>query len=368
MTIAKVIVSMAFVIASAPLMAYEAKIRYAKGFEVRYEGEIRVVKVFNLRDPHEASHSYVLVPKNLTDLPVRPEGQIIRTPVDRAGSMSTTHLSHFLELGLRRRLKAFANLAHILSADLKELVHGGLIEEMGSNINEMVETAMRTKIEMIFGFGPGNPISRFEGLVDAGIPVVLNREYMEAHPLAYAEWIKFTALFFHQESLAERIFNTLEKRYLDLSRRASECTFKPQVLMNALYQGTWYLPGGKTYWANLIKDANANYILKNNQSMEGGIPHTFEEVHKLAGNALYWINADGFTCAELAHKDPRYERFGAFHKKNIFNRNKKASLGLEDDYYENGLSHPDVLLKDLISIFHPEIISREDLVWFRKAP
>ena len=356
-----------FIIFSSILVS-EVELRYAKGFQVRHEGKIKIVTVSNLRDTHEEPHSYILIPKDLVDLPVRPEGQIIRTPIDRAASMSTTHLSHFVELGLRRRLKAFSNLAHILSPDLKKLVSNGLIQELGTHINEMTETAMNARIEMLFSFGPGNPLSRFDGLIAAGIPVVLNREYMEEHPLGYAEWIKFTALFFHQETLAERIFSTMEKRYLNLSNQAFGCKFSPPVLMNALYNGIWYLPGGKTYWANLVKDANARYILQNNKSREGGIPHTFEEVHKLGGSALYWINAEGFTCAELAQKDPRYKRFGAFHRKNVYNRNRKVSLGQEDDYYENGLSHPDILLRDLISIFHPEIISQEKLVWFRKAP
>jgi len=343
------------------------ELRYAKGFQVRQAGKIKIITIGNLRDPHEPPHSYVLIPDTMQEPPILPVGQIIRTPIKRAGSLSTTHLSHFVELGIRRRLKGFFNLSHILSPALQELTQAGLIKELGSNLEQMREVAMKEGIEIIFGFGPGDPQFRYEELNHAGIPVVFNREYMEPHPLGYAEWIKFTALFFHQEALAERIFSTMEKRYLALKKEASNCTFKPFVLMNSLYQGTWYLPGGNTYWANLIKDASGRYILRNNSSNDGGIPYTFEEVYKLGSNAHYWINADGFSCSELKDKDPRYARFGAFQKKNIFNRNKKESQGLPDDYYENGLSHPDILLRDLIAIFHPEFKNRDQLVWFRKA-
>ncbi|MBT3786160.1 hypothetical protein HOF92_14395 [bacterium] len=342
-------------------------LRYAKGFQVSYSGDIKIVTVGNLRDPSEKPHSYILVPKDSGPLPPLPSGQVVRTPIRRAGSLSTTHLSHFVDLGLRRRLKAFSKLEYIQSPQLREMVEMGNIVATGFGMDEIREVGMKNELELILGFGPGEPETRFRSLVLSGIPVALNREYMDPHPLGYAEWIKFTALFFHQEALAERVFSTMEKKYLGWVKEAKNCTLHPKVLLNALHSGTWYLPGGNTYWPNLIKDAGGTYVLQKNNSTQGSLPYTFDEVYALGSDARFWLNSEGFSCSELAQKDKRYARFNSFKNKNVFNRNKKQSQGLPDDYYENGLSHPDVLLKDLVAIFHPEIRNREKLIWYRKV-
>ena len=46
---------------------------------------------------------------------------------------------------------------------------------------------------------------------------------------------------------------------------------------------------GKSYVAELLKDAGANYLWKENENT-GSVPLTFEQVYSVAKDADFWIN------------------------------------------------------------------------------
>ncbi|BAL99694.1 MAG: hypothetical protein KatS3mg049_2263 [Caldilinea sp.] len=50
----------------------------------------------------------------------------------------------------------------------------------------------------------------------------------------------------------------------------------------------------------------------------------------------------------------------------MYNNNARLNEYGGNDYWEGGLANPDVVLADLIKIFHPELLPDHELVYYRK--
>jgi len=50
----------------------------------------------------------------------------------------------------------------------------------------------------------------------------------------------------------------------------------------------------------------------------------------------------------------------------VYNNNLRMSRGGGNDFWESGTVHPELILHDLISIFHPEIANDSLLVYYQK--
>jgi len=68
------------------------------------------------------------------------------------------------------------------------------------------------------------------------------------------------------------------------------------------------------------------------------------------------------TLAELISTDSRFATFLQVQKKAIFNNNLQVSTGGGNDYWERGVVRPDLILADLVKIFHPECNKSEGLI------
>ncbi|ASC69534.1 hypothetical protein XM38_004610 [Halomicronema hongdechloris C2206] len=102
-------------------------------------------------------------------------------------------------------------------------------------------------------------------------------EYLEPSPLGQAEWLKFTALFFNQEAQAEAEFAAIATEYEALTRLTASIQARPTVLTGFSYDGTWYVPGGQSYVAQLLEDAGADYLWAEVEQT-GSVPLDFEAV------------------------------------------------------------------------------------------
>ena len=50
----------------------------------------------------------------------------------------------------------------------------------------------------------------------------------------------------------------------------------------------------------------------------------------------------------------------------VFNITKRLNSSGGNDYWEGGVMRPDMLLKDLVKIFHPNLLPTEKLNWYEK--
>jgi len=85
------------------------------------------------------------------------------------------------------------------------------------------------------------------------------------------------------------------------------------------------------------------------------VPIEYEEMYAAAAKADYWriLNSypGEFSYEALKASEPRNELFRAFREKHVIYCNMKQT-----PYYEETPVHPDVVLEDLVAIFHPDLV------------
>ena len=126
------------------------------------------------------------------------------------------------------------------------------------------------------------------------------------------------------------------------------------------------MPGGRSYLAKLLEDAGGDYLWKNSDSYES-MPISIENVIEKAINADIWINPDAATnLNDITSIDKRLNNIKAFKEKKVFNNNKRYIKSGGNDYWESGVVNPNLVLKDLISIIHPELLNENSYFYYRK--
>jgi iron complex transport system substrate-binding protein len=219
---------------------------------------------------------------------------------------------------------------------------------------------------MVMGYAMNSDYGQFKKIEDLNVPVVLNAEYLEEHPLGRAEWIKFMALFFNKESEADSIFKIIEKDYLDTKSLAENVSYKPTVLSGIVYGDAWFLPGGNNYAAKLLNDAGTQYLWSTTQS-NGFLELSIESVYETAHNADLWIGVGSFeTLSEIEQADYRYARFKPFREKQVYTSNRRRGAKGGSEFLELGYLRPDIILKDLVKIAHPELMKEHQLYFHKK--
>ena len=338
---------------------------YAEGFEVRYVSGGCLV---DIRDPQkekgqgETYHFALVSDKATFDFEALPDRYItLNTPVKRIICMTSLQLSNFLRLGAADRIVGITSTRHLFDKGINERIAQGLISKIGIEGNFDSEVIINKNPDLILI----SPFKRggYETLKDVGIPLMPHLGYKEKTPLAQAEWIKFIGLLTGEEKKANSIFDSISREYESLKRLTAGCSDRPVVLSGELHGGNWYAVGGQNFLAQLFRDAGADYFLKDDPNT-GGITLDFETVYSRAESADYWriLNSypGTFSYDALESQDPRYADFKAFRERGIIYCNLK-----ETGYYESAPSHPELLLKDFIKVFHPELLPHHTSVYYK---
>ncbi len=347
----------------------QAVVEYASGFQVEYFNHYKVVTVSEPWLGAEQDFSYVLVQCGTPAPETVENAVVIEVPIQSIAVMSTTYLSHLVQLGLVESLVALDETDFAYAPEVREAIDAGQVVEIGSGPTLNVELALDLEPDLTMTYGIGSPeYDVHPTLTDAGLDVVLNGDYMETDPLGRAEWIKFTSLFFNREAEANALFSEVATAYHDLSELAVTVEDRPLVLNNAPYAGTWYLSGGESFAVQLISDAGGEYILSDNTST-GSVALSFEEVVDIASEADIWINPSfWYTLSDGLAEDERYIDFAAFENGQLYNNNLRVNEFFGNDYDESGVTRPDLVLADLIAIFHPDLLPNHEFVYYRQLP
>lgn len=342
-------------------------VNYATGFTVEYQKNYKLITVKNPWRDAKASFQYVLVQCG-TPVPAGfDKSQIITIPVNSAVSLSTTHLPHFAKLGIADKLLAVSDSKKVNTQAVVENIKAGKIAEVGSDGNLNIERVLELNPDVVITYGTGNPqTDSHPKLLEAGLKVAINAEYMETSALGHAEWLKFTALFFNKDEIAEKVFQETSQKYNAITAKVKSIKKRPTVFTGFNFKGTWYAPGCKSYAAKYLTDAGADYLCVNNSS--GSIPLSFEDVFARASKADYWLNLSQSwqRLKDVISEDNRYGEFDAFKKGNVYNNNLRMNSNGGNDYWEGGTSNPDVVLSDLVKIMHPELFPNHQLIYYKK--
>ncbi len=344
------------------------EIRHAKSFELETSENYTVIHVHKAWPNAKKSFKYLVASREHLAKMTLPAGSydaIIATPVKSLITTSTTHIPALESLDGLDALVGFPETQYISSPPARKLIAEGKIKELGSNQNLNTERVLDMQPELIIGFGIDEQNSGYELFKKAGIPVVYNGDWTEATPLGKAEWIKFFGVLLNKEREADSVFTVIEKEYKKVRSLAEKTITKPSVLSGALYKDVWYLPAGESWAARFIADANANYLYANTTGT-GSLSLSLESVLEKGQQADFWIGPSRFTAyQEMAQSNTHYQQFKAFKEKRIFSfaGTKGPTGGLL--YYELAPQRPDLVLKDLVHIFHPEVLPEHTPYFFK---
>jgi iron complex transport system substrate-binding protein len=346
----------------------KVSVNYATGFNVEYHKHYKIVTVKNPWRNANTDFQYVLVQCGAPVPPDFPETQVITVPVNSVITLSTTHLPHLAKLGVVDKLIGVSDVKQVHTAEVISRIQTGKITEVGKNNNVNFEQILDLNPDLITTYAVGNSqTDSYPQLVDAGLKVAINAEYMENSPLGRSEWMKFTALFFNQEEIAEKVFREIASQYEDIARKTQSINKRPSVFVGFNFKGTWYMPGGNSYVAQYLNDAGANYLWSDDNT-SGSLPLSFEVILERAVNADYWLNFSQSwqNIQDILQADNRYGDFQSVKIGNLYNNDARLNENQGNDYWEGGISNPDVVLADLIKIFHPELLPNHQLIYYRK--
>ena len=342
-------------------------LEYASGFAVTYhDDQTKLVEVLYPFQGATSGYKYLLVPKGL-DVPEHSSDvRVISIPLSSIVCTSTTHIPLLDYLNQTDKLVGFPSSDYISSDKARARIDSGLVQELGIDKGMNLERIAMLKPDMVMGYLMNSDYGQFKKIEDLNVPVVLNAEYLEEHPLGRAEWIKFMAVFFNEEQKADSVFQEIKNEYLIAKAAADRTTDRPSVLSGVVYGDGWFLPGGQNYAARLLRDSGCDYLWADDKS-NGFLELSFESVYEKAHRADLWIGVGSFeTLAEIQAADHRYTRFKAFKENQVYTSNKRRGAKGGSEFLELGYLRPDIILKDLLKIAHPELVPDHELYFHRK--
>jgi iron complex transport system substrate-binding protein len=339
-------------------------IKYAQGFHIDYYDGYKVLTINNSWSGSKKEFRYALVQKgHLLNAPASFD-EVISIPIEEIVVTSTTHIPSLEMLAVDTTLVGFPSLDYISSQKTRARINQGLIKELGKNEDLNTESLLDLNPDVIIGFAIDNHDKTLKTFKKTGIPLVYNGDWTESSPLAKAEWIKFFGAFYNKDSLANELFSVIESDYLNAKKIAFNAKSKPTVLSGAMYKDVWYLPQGKSWAAQFIADANGDYLWKETKGT-GSHSLSLESVLDKAEDAEIWIGPSYYTnLIQLKEAHAVYQFFDAYKTNNVYSFTNKVGETGGLIYFELGPNRPDLVLKDIIKILHPELLPEHTLYFF----
>lgn len=322
----------------------EYKPSYAKLFSIKYYKDFKIVET--VKDKFIVAEKASL--GCTTRLPV------MKANVERFVATSTTHLPFLKLFSLEKKLIGFQGVNYIYDPTLRS--------QKIKNINYQMnpEELISLKPDLVMAYSANiSSEKRLNDLRALKIPVVLNHDFQEQHPLARAEWIVFSSLFFSKDQEAQKLFKEIESNYLKIKNEVKKN--KPLILVGDIQNGKWATCGGLSDLAILIADAGGVLLLDRQNIETQYFP--LENILSLKKNPQIWLAQNTWENKKKMISDSRYNRFSHIP---LFNNNKLVNSHGFNDYWETGLSRPDLLLKDLFGIFHPKNNSTNESIWYKE--
>ncbi len=345
------------------------ELKYAEGFSVDYYDNFKVLTITKPWPKAEKSYQYVIISKENMAKTTFAKDQydaIIVNPIETIVVTSTTHIPALELLNVEETLIGFPGTDYVSSEKTRQLIDAKKIRELGQNQGINTEVLLELNPDVVVGFGVDGVNKTFEIIKKANIPVIYNGDWVESSALAKAEWIKFFGVLYNKEKEADSIFNQIETDYLSAKAIAKQAKNSPSVLSGAMQKDIWYLPNGSSPEAQFLKDANVNYLW-NDTTGNGSLSLSFETVLVKAKDAQLWLSPSYYSSLEqLEEANSLYTNFDAFKNKDIYTFANKTGATGGVLYYELGTARPDLVLKDIIKIAHPELLIDYEPYFFEK--
>jgi len=328
---------------------------YAQGLTVtRYNGYTKV-DIKNPWDSTKLLRTYLLIPDSLAIPEKLPKGEVIRTPVKRIVAYASAHCGMLGIIGAEKQLVGVCESRYVNIDFVQEGIADGTLVDVGEAFSPSIEKIIDLEPDVIIA----TPIENMGyGQVEKiGVPLIEATEYLENTPLGRAEWVRFFGLVCGREAQADSVFRQTVKRYNEMKVLTANVAERPTVLAEVPYPPVWYIPGGNSFMAHLFQDAGADYPWSDNRSA-GSVASSIESVLERGVDADIWVmkynRPQDMRYTDLQNEFDGASRFAAFKNKRIFAANTGRT-----PYYDEVPVYPDRVLRDLVWVFHPELLPED---------
>lgn len=336
---------------------------YASGFKI-LGAENSASTLIQITNPWQGAKDVTMsyfISRNSEQAPAGFNGPVIPAGAKQIVCMSSSYIAMLDELGEINRIVGVSGIDYIANPYI--LAHKNSIKDMGPEMNYELLIGLKPDVVLLYGIGDAQTAVT-DKLKELSIPYLYMGEYLEESPLGKAEWMVVLSELTDNREKGIDIFREIPERYYALKALTDSVKQRPTVMFNTPWNDSWVMPSTQSYMARLIADAGADYIYKENDS-NSSTPIGLETAYGLIQKADYWINVGSVsTLDELKAVNPKFADAKAVHEKSVYNNNLRSTPAGGNDYWESAVVRPDVVLRDLIHIFHPELVN-DSLYYYR---
>lgn len=340
--------------------------RYAAGFAIHEAGgESSVIRVKDPWQGAEGVEQWIFVSRGGQRPPENFTGTVVEVSPERIVCMSSSYVAFLEQLGEGGRIAGVSGLDFITSPDIRERGAAGDVADVGfeTNLNFELIASLRPQLILMYGVSDeGRQVT--EKYREMGVPYMFVAEYLESLPLGKAEWIVALAEILGQREHGIAEFRKIEEAYSSLNALASGFAERPAVMLNAPYRDTWYVPGDGSYMVRLIRDAGGEYACAGMDSHDSR-PIDIEQAYVAMQSVDFWLNTNHYTTlAGLLGDNPRFAQTPPVRDGRVYNNNARTTPGGGSDFWESGVVRPDLVLRDLVRILHPEALPADSILYY----
>ena len=338
---------------------------YASGFDIKGADGKKSVLI-TITNPWQGADSvttWLFIARNGEEIPEGFTGQVLEGDAKRIVAMSSTHIAMLDAIDEVGRVAGVSGIDYISNPDIQ--ARRDSISDVGYEGNINYELLLSLDPDLVLLYGVNGASSMESKLEELDIPFMYVGDYLEESPLGKAEWMIVLSELTDKREKGIEIFQEIPQRYYALKALTDSVSQRPTVMFNTPWNDSWVMPSTQSYMARLIADAGAEYIYKENSS-NSSTPIGLETAYGLIQKADYWINVgSATTLEELKAVNPKFADAKAVNEKTVYNNNLRLTPTGGNDYWESAVVRPDVVLRDLIHIFHPELVS-DSLYYYRR--
>ena len=336
---------------------------YATGFKI-LGADNSASTLIQISDPWQGAKNVEMsyfISRNGEQAPTGFTGPVIRAGAKRIVCMSSSYIAMLDAIGQTDRIVGVSGIDYVSNPYV--LAHKESIRDMGAEMNYELLIGLKPDVVLLYGIGDAQT-SVTDKMRELSIPYMYVGEYLEESPLGKAEWLIALSELTDSREKGIEVFREIPRRYQALKTLTESVEQRPTVMFNPPWNDSWVMPSTQSYMAQLVADAGADYIYKENVS-NSSTPIGLETAYGLIREADVWLNVGmATTLDELKIMNPKFKDAKAVREKTVYNNNLRLTPTGGNDYWESAVVRPDVVLRDLIHIFHPELVT-DSLYYYR---